>query len=858
MSTSWVVMKFGGTSVSTEARWRSIAEHLGQRVSAGQRPLVVVSALGGITNTLEGFVQDPEQHARTAVIAADIITTHQSLLGQFGLTASDRLAGAFAQLESVLQAVAENPASVQAQALCLAQGECLSSALGEQVLTHLGHQTHWLDARSVLTAEPGGTHHPRRAYLSASCTFDRCSALEEKLTGKQGVWITQGFVGANEAGETVVLGRGGSDTSAAYLGAKLGADRVEIWTDVPGMFSANPHQIPAARLLQVLSYREAQEIASTGAKVLHPRCIEPLRQASIPLHVCQTSRSDIEGTVVSDHAKDFGAQVKAIAYRTGITLITMDTVGMWQQVGFLSEAFAAFGKHGLSIDLISTSESTVTVSLDAAEQLLDRSTIDDLVVDLERLCDVTLFEGAASVSLVGRGIRTILHRLAPALEVFEERRIHLVSQSANDLNLTFVVDEPYAEQLVRQLHHELIGAHVPAEELFGPSWESLFSEEPTHSQGPVPWWITKRDRLLELCQTRLAAFAYDRDSIRQAANQLLTVKGLGRVLYAVKANPNAQVLKLVHEAGLGFECVSVMEVEHVLATLPGLTPDQILFTPNFAPREEYLRGFELGVHVTLDNLFPLRQWPEVFKHRPLFVRLDLGKGEGHHKKVRTAGTGSKFGVPLAELDELRTALAQTGATVVGLHSHAGSGVNDPDNWRRTAKTLLAIADGFPEVRVIDLGGGLGVAEKPGESGLDLADFSTMISDTLPEDGPECWIEPGRFLIARAGVLLAQVTQLKGKGETQYVGVATGMNSLIRPALYGAYHEIVNLTQLEQPRTQLANVVGPICETGDILGLDRLLPVCHEGDVLLIANAGAYGAAMSSRYNLREPAEELFV
>ena len=479
-------------------------------------------------------------------------------------------------------------------------------------------------------------------------------------------------------------------------------------------------------------------------------------------------------------------------------------------------------------------------------------------MDLERLCEVTVFEGAASVSLVGRGIRTILHRLAPALEVFEERRIHLVSQSANDLNLTFVVDEPYAEQLVRQLHHELIGANVPAEALFGPSWESLFSEEPIQTQGPVPWWINKREALLALGTEKLCAFAYDRDSIRDAAQQLLGIEGLGNVLYAVKANPNAEVLKLLHEAGLGFECVSIMEVEHVFATVPDISPGKILFTPNFAPREEYRLGFDLGVNVTLDNLFPLQRWPEVFAGQELFVRLDLGKGEGHHKKVRTAGSGSKFGVPISELSELQAALSSAGATVTGLHSHAGSGVNDPENWRKTARTLLGIAEQFPAVKVIDLGGGLGVAEKPGESGLDVSEFSAMIAETLPADGPECWIEPGRFLIARAGVLLAQVTQLKGKGEIQYVGVATGMNSLIRPALYGAYHEIVNLTQLDQPRTQLANVVGPICETGDILGLDRLLPECREGDVLLIANAGAYGSAMSSRYNLREPAEELFV
>ena len=121
-----------------------------------------------------------------------------------------------------------------------------------------------------------------------------------------------------------------------------------------------------------------------------------------------------------------------------------------------------------------------------------------------------------------------------------------------------------------------------------------------------------------------------------------------------------------------------------------------------------------------------------------------------------------------------------------------------------------------------------------------------------------WIEPGRYFVAAAGVLLARVTQLKSKGGVRYVGVATGMNSLIRPALYGAYHEIVNLTRLDEPGTELVNIVGPICESADILGHDRLLPPTQEGDVLLIANAGAYGRAMSSRYNLREPAVEICI
>jgi diaminopimelate decarboxylase/aspartate kinase len=158
-----------------------------------------------------------------------------------------------------------------------------------------------------------------------------------------------------------------------------------------------------------------------------------------------------------------------------------------------------------------------------------------------------------------------------------------------------------------------------------------------------------------------------------------------------------------------------------------------------------------------------------------------------------------------------------------------------------------------------LGGGLGIPERPGQVDLDIVALGAGL-ETLKTANPkyEFWLEPGRYVVAQAGVLLATVTQTKGKGDVQYVGINTGMNSLIRPALYGAYHEIVNLSRLDEPATQLVNVVGPICETGDRLGSERLLPQSEEGDVLLIANTGAYGYVMSSRYNLREPAEEVLI
>ncbi len=161
--------------------------------------------------------------------------------------------------------------------------------------------------------------------------------------------------------------------------------------------------------------------------------------------------------------------------------------------------------------------------------------------------------------------------------------------------------------------------------------------------------------------------------------------------------------------------------------------------------------------------------------------------------------------------------------------------------------------------MVDLGGGIGVPEQAGQGGIDLQALDAGVAN-LKRDFPaiEFWMEPGRFLVARAGVLIAQVTQLKSKGDVRYVGISTGMNSLIRPALYGAHHDIRNLSRLEEPLTDKVTVVGPICETADQLGGDRWLPPTFEGDVLIIANCGAYGYAMGSNYNRRPPAAEFVI
>jgi diaminopimelate decarboxylase/aspartate kinase len=186
-------------------------------------------------------------------------------------------------------------------------------------------------------------------------------------------------------------------------------------------------------------------------------------------------------------------------------------------------------------------------------------------------------------------------------------------------------------------------------------------------------------------------------------------------------------------------------------------------------------------------------------------------------------------------------------------------VFDVNSWADTASVLLAEAPRFPELRVINIGGGLGVPDSHEKPELDLAEIDKALAPvraTRPDI--KVWMEPGRYLVAAAGVLLAQVTQTKAKDEVRYIGIATGMNSLIRPALYGAWHDIFNLTRLADEPSEVVNIVGPICESGDFLGHDRLLPPTQEKDVLLIANAGAYGRAMSSHYNLRAPAIEILL
>ncbi len=855
----WVVLKFGGTSVSSAANWHNIATVLQERTAAGLRPVVVHSAVSGVTDRLEALLAAAALHRQAAVLE-QIDATHRELARTMSLVPSAQYAAFIDELRRMADAVATTgELSDKTRARVMAMGELLATSLGVTFLNSRGIETVWVDARQVLRAEhrPGGSE--RGNFLSATCDFSPDAVLQAEWQALGRVIITQGFIAANDLGDTVLLGRGGSDTSGAYFAAKLAARRLEIWTDVPGLFSANPRLVPTARLLRVLHYDEAQEIASNGAKILHPRCVLPVRQYNIPLHVYATQAPGLEGTVISAAIADSAALVKAIAIKKGITLISMDSPGMWHQVGFLADAFQVFKEQGMSVDLVSTSETNVTVSLDPAANTLDPAALERLTAALSTLCGVAILGPCASLSLLGHNIRGILHELGAAFELFQDHKVYLVTQAANDLNFTFVIDEPQGDRLVHQLHERLIQS-VGSDQVFGPTWQQLFAAK--HSTPPLPkWWDEpdKRRRLSAIAKRESAAFVYDVATLQASIAAVRAVTSVARWAYAMKANWHAGILRRLYAAGLMLECVSQGELEHAFDSIPGLDPDRVLFTPNFAPRAEYEFGLRRGVHVTLDNLHPIREWPEIFKDRDIFVRMDPGFGRGHHQHVRTAGANSKFGIPMDEADELVRAVAQAGARIVGLHAHTGSGIFNASNWLETGNLLAEFARRLPDVRIVDLGGGIGVPEHATQSAIDLAALDAGVAE-LKGRFPhlEFWMEPGRFMVADAGVLVAVVTQLKDKGDVRYVGIAAGMNSLIRPALYGSHHDIRNLTRLEAALTQRVTIVGPICETADQFGVDRWLPETFEGDVLLIATCGAYGYAMASHYNLRPPAPEFMI
>ena len=854
----WLVLKFGGTSVSKRTRWDNIGKLAAARArDFDARVLVVVSALSGVTNELTAIADGA---ADSAERIAKLDARHREFVAGLDLDAGAVLGERLAALHALLADPRAPARTLDWQAEVLGQGELLSSTIGVAYLRSKGLDIGWMDARDWLDALPPQPNQSAWSQrLSVNCRWQGSEDWRVHFASQPTrLLITQGFISRHHDGGTAILGRGGSDTSASYFGALLGARRVEIWTDVPGMFSANPREVPDARLLTRLDYYEAQEIATTGAKVLHPRSLRPCRNAGVPMAILDTERPHLPGTSIDDAAAPVPG-VKAISRRNGIVLVSMEGIGMWQQVGFLADVFALFKQHGLSVDLIGSAETNVTVSLDPSENLISTDVLARLSADLAQVCRVKVIAPCAAITLVGRGMRSLLHKLQDVWAMFGRENVHLISQSSNDLNLTFVVDEAAADGMLPKLHAALIDSGampVHEEAVFGPRWREI---EGTFRPRPAPWWQApaEREALLRLAQAGTPRYAYHLPTVRARAAQLKAIAAVDRRYFAVKANPHPEILRTLAEEGFGLECVSLGEIERVFEALPGFDPRRVLFTPSFAPIGEYQAALARGVTVTVDNVELLQRWPEVFRGRALWLRIDLGHGDGHHEKVNTGGKEAKFGLSAQRVDEFVEAARALDVRITGLHAHLGSGIETIGHWQEVVDELAGFARRIGSVEVLDIGGGLPIPYTDDDEPFDLETWATGLA-AIKAIHPafQLAIEPGRFLVAEAGVLLARATQVVEKDEVLRVGLDAGMNALIRPALYDAWHDIHNLSRLDDRALRDFDVVGPICESSDVFGHRVKLPVATApDDVLLIADAGAYGFSMASAYNLRAlPAE----
>lgn len=341
-----------------------------------------------------------------------------------------------------------------------------------------------------------------------------------------------------------------------------------------------------------------------------------------------------------------------------------------------------------------------------------------------------------------------------------------------------------------------------------------------------------------------------------------------RIYYAAKANTNLNVLRILQSQGAYLDTVSPGEV--FLALSSGFTPDCILFTGTNVRDDELKMLSDANITINVDSQSEMDRLLKISVPQILSVRVNPEVGAGHHSHCITAGPESKFGLWEEEVIQAYAIAQRARVGRFGMHMHIGSGILDPEPYVAAVEKLLHIAKRVHEevgidFEFIDIGGGLGVPYKPEEKELDLAEFSSKVinlfKNKTKEYGlgkPFLFVEPGRYLVADAGILLTTVNTVKVTPSRKFVGVDAGFNTLVRPTMYGSYHPILVANKLNEGDKETYDIAGPICESGDLLAKDRELPQIQEGDVLAVLNTGAYGYSMSSQYNSRPRAGEVMI
>jgi len=453
-----IVMKFGGTSVQDANAIARAATIVKQRLA--QRPVVVVSALAKVTDQLLTMARAAGTGDRKTALDLSRglrerhYTTAGELLGT-GLftTFHSELETIFEALDELLRGLAAvgelTPRTTDHVA---AYGEILSSKIISAAFSAKGLDAALVDSRECIVTD--NTH--MRALPRIEETNERLRAKVQPLVAAGTVPVMGGFIGATKAGVTTTIGRGGSDYSAAIIGAGLGAERIEIWTDVDGMLTTDPNICPDARRIKLISFDEAAELAYFGAKVLHPATVLPAIQKNIPVQVLNSRNPGCEGTRIQarvPHCRNF---FKALAAKKRITIIDVAAPRMLLAHGFLRSIFEAFDRHRVAVDVVSTSEVSVSLTVDSNES------IPALAADLAKLADVKYEGRKAIVCLVGENLRETPGIAARVFGELSDVKIRMISQGASEINLTFVIEEDDVPKVIQRLHKVFFADLDPA------------------------------------------------------------------------------------------------------------------------------------------------------------------------------------------------------------------------------------------------------------------------------------------------------------------------------------------------------------------------------------------------------------
>jgi diaminopimelate decarboxylase len=359
-------------------------------------------------------------------------------------------------------------------------------------------------------------------------------------------------------------------------------------------------------------------------------------------------------------------------------------------------------------------------------------------------------------------------------------------------------------------------------------------------------------------------YIYHAEKIKEQYEKLAAAFSIldTRFFYASKALTNINILRYIKSIGCNIDCSSINEVK--LALHAGFIPGNILYTSNGIAFDEIEEAVAAGVHINIDSLSNLEKFGKKYGHTyPVGIRIRPNIMAGGNLKISTGHEGSKFGIPVSQLYKIEELVKKHNLFIKTLHIHTGSDIKDADVFVKGMEVLFDIIPHFPELEIIDLGGGFKVPYKPGEKETDVNLLAKKIKETFeahPLAGNkkfQLWFEPGKFLVSESGYLVTEVTVVKDSDTTIFAAVNSGLNHLIRPMMYDAYHHIENISN-PGGIEKIYTVTGNICET-DNFGIDRKLQEVREGDLLVLYNAGAYGYEMSSNYNSRyKPAEVLFI